>query len=92
MYLREWREECDLTQEELGARMNTNKAQISNWESGGRRPSLKSQGALAAALGIEAGDLFRNPKTQSADALLRSVPPELRDKAINVIKALIGKS
>lgn len=91
IYLREWRLKRGLAQERLAERVNTNKAQVSNWENGKRRPDSKNQAALADALDIEVVDLFRHPDRPSADELLRGASEELRAKAIEMIKVLVGK-
>jgi transcriptional regulator with XRE-family HTH domain len=88
-YLAQWRELRGLTQQQLADRVDTGKDQISRWESGKRGMSAGVIEALADALLIEPGDLFRDPATPSADELLRGKPPELRQQAISVIEALI---
>ena len=91
IFLREWRKKHEgLSQERLGERIGANKAQVSNWESGERRPSSANQAALADALDIEVVDLFRHPDRPSADELLRAAPPDVFDKAIKMIRLLTG--
>lgn len=92
IYLREWREKRGLKQEGLAEKINSNKAQVSNWENGKRRPSSANQAALADALGVELVDLFRHPDQPSADALLRKASPEIREKVLNIIKVLLGNA
>lgn len=57
--LRKERERKHLTQTELAAIVNVNQATISTIESGRSNPSLKSLTALADALGIRVGRLFK---------------------------------
>lgn len=90
-YLAKWREKKGLTQEQLADRIGTYKGQISNWESGRRSISAHVQAALAEALGIDPGDLWRDPDRPSADELLRGVPPEVHTQAIEMIRILVGK-
>lgn len=88
LYLAEWREEKELTQQQLADRLATSDVTISRWETGKRRPNLDAQEAIAEALGIEAVDLRRHPDTPSADALLRDQPQEVVDQALKLIAAI----
>ncbi|MGO8242979.1 helix-turn-helix domain-containing protein [Rhizobium johnstonii] len=95
-YLKEWREEKHLTQQQLADRLPigedgkpVGKDQISRWERSKRGMTMDVQGALAEALGIEPGDLFRDPEMPSADELLRSVSPETRTRIFAVIETMV---
>lgn len=88
LFLAEWREEKDLTQEQLAARLGTSHVTVSRWETGKRQPDLSAQEAVAEALGIEAVDLRRHPAQPSADELLRGQPPEVIDQAMKLIRAI----
>ncbi len=88
LYLAEWREEKELTQEQLAARLGTSHVTISRWETRKRQPDLNAQEAIAEALGIEAVDLRRHPDQPSADELLRGQPPEVVDQAMKLIRAI----
>ncbi len=88
IFLKEWRKKHKLGQEKLGERIGVDKPQVSNWESGKRRPNARNQALLADALGIEVVDLFRHPEDPSADELLRDEPPEVRKAAIEAIMTL----
>ena len=89
-YLAEWREKVGLTQEQLGERLGTSDVTISRWETRRRQPDLNALAAICEALGgnLLPMDLFRHPDTPSADALLRGQPPEVRDEAIKIIRAI----
>lgn len=88
LYIAEWRDEKELTQQQLADRLNTSDVTISRWETGKRRPNLDAQEAIAEALGIEAVDLRRHPAQPSADALLRGQPPEVIEMVIKQIMAI----
>lgn len=92
-YIAEWREKRGLTQIQLGERLGTSDVTVSRWETGKRKPDLDAQAAICEALGgnLQPVDLFRHPDTPSADALLRDQPQEIRDQAIRLIKAIIGR-
>lgn len=94
LYLAEWREKAGLTQEQLGERLGTSDVTISRWETRRRQPDLNALAALCEALegalglDLQPMDLYRHPDTPSADALLRGQPPEVRDEAIKIIRAI----
>lgn len=88
LFIAEWRESKGLTQQVLGDRLATTDVTVSRWETGARRPDIDAQAAIAEALGIELRDLHRHPDQPSADDLLRDQPPEIREQAIKLIKAL----
>lgn len=67
----------------------TGKDQVSRWERAQRGMTMDVQAALAEALDIEPGDLFRDPKQPSADELLRRATPEQREMAFRVIDTLL---
>lgn len=91
-YLRQWREKRALTQEQLAERLGTTKGQVSNWERAIRAMTYNVQAALAEALSIEPGDLFRDPERPSVDELLRGQPPAIVEQALAVVQALIRKA
>lgn len=88
LYLAEWRESRNLTQQQLADRLDTTDVTISRWETGKRRPDDQAKGAIAWVLGIEVVDLYRHPDRPSADALLRGQPPEVQDQVFRVIAAM----
>lgn len=88
-YLREWRAARGLSQQQLADRLETSKGQISRWESGGRSMSGDVIAALADALSIEPGDLFRDPSAPSLDALLARAPAHVRDAATDLVRTLL---
>jgi transcriptional regulator with XRE-family HTH domain len=88
-HLREWRLARGLSQQQLADRLDTSKGQISRWESGRRAMSGDVIAALADALSIEPGDLFRDPSAPSIDALLARAPAHVRETAAELVKALL---
>lgn len=88
LYLAEWRESKQLTQQQVADRLGASDVTISRWETGERKPDLSAQAAFAEALGIDVFDLRRHPDQPSADALLRDQPQEIRDQAIKLIQAI----
>lgn len=94
LYLAEWRESRNLTQEALGGRIGpegVSDVTVSRWETGKRKPDADVLAAYAEALGppaIRPEDLFSHPDRPSADSLLRDQPAEIREQAIKLIYAI----
>jgi transcriptional regulator with XRE-family HTH domain len=88
IYLAEWREARQLTQKQLGDRLDVTDVTVSRWELGKALLNTNVMAALAEALNIEPQDLYHHPDRPSPDALLRDQPPEVRDQAIALIKAI----
>lgn len=90
LYIAEWREKRGLSQQTLADRLGASDVTISRWETGKRRPDLNALAAIAEALGgnLEVIDLFRHPDQLSTDELLRDQPPEVRNQAVNLIRAI----
>jgi transcriptional regulator with XRE-family HTH domain len=78
--LRELRERAGLSQAQLAAASGLPIASIRNWEYGRREPLLTAAGQLAAALGVEVGDLLKpaeKPAEQAtAEKPRRGRPPK----------------
>jgi transcriptional regulator with XRE-family HTH domain len=88
MFLAEWRKRRKLTQKQLGERLEVTDMTVSRWESGEIMLNAGTMVAAAEALNIEPEDLWRHPDTPSADELLRDQPTEVRDQAVNLIRAI----
>lgn len=87
-YLKEWRENRGLTQEQLAGRLSVTDVTVHRWEAGKALLNTNVLAAVAEALDIEPQDLYRHPDAPSADALLRDQPQEIRDQAISIIRAI----
>lgn len=95
IFLKERREEAKLTQEQLAERIGSggvSQATIQRWENWrdkrkGRRPDLNALAAIAEALGIDIGKLFRPPDEPTLDDLLRDNPEEVADMALEAMRA-----
>lgn len=88
LFLKEWRESRNLTQEQLAGRLGTTGVTVSRWETSRALLNTDVMAAIAEALAIEPQDLYRLPTKQSADALLRDQPEEVVDQAIRLIQAI----
>ena len=102
-FLAAWRAKRGLTQEQLAERIGTYKGQISNWENQNRNITSSAQVALAEALNIEPGDLYRDPAQPSPADLLRDASVRemtlilneqdatLKRQALEMVKVLVGR-
>lgn len=88
IFLREWREHRDLTQERLGERLGVSDVTVHRWEKGLAKLNTDVMAAIAEALAIEPGDLYRHPDQPSADALLRGATPEFAADVFSYIEYL----
>ena len=61
LYLREWRNQRGLTQQDLADATGLSRTIICRYETGARRIHLDALSALAAALGLRAGHLLDEP-------------------------------
>lgn len=87
-YLKEWREKKGLTQQQLADRLGVSDVTVHRWEKGIAKLSTPVMEAIAEALDIEPGDLYRDPARPTQDDLLRDLPPETVQEAIRFIDYL----
>lgn len=90
VYLAEWREKYDLTQEQLASRLGKTAMTVSRWERGANQMNKGTMDAVAEALhdGMEGEDLYYHPDRPSPNMLLRDQPPEVVDQAIRLLIAI----
>ena len=91
-YLKEWREKRGLTQEQLADRMETNKGQVSKLERGAQRMNDEWIAGCAFALGVEPGDLLKDPNAPCPHDLLSGATPEQREKALKMIAIILDRA
>lgn len=91
IYLREWREHRDLTQERLAQRLGTTHTTVYRWERSETKLNTDVMDAIAEALDIEPTDLYRHPNQPSANDLLRGASPEMVKDVIDYIEYLKSK-
>lgn len=91
IYLAEWRESKNLTQQQLADRLGCDVMTISRWELHKVAVSTDALAALAEALGgdfMEPEDLYHHPDEPTANQLLRNQPPDIIESAIKMIVAI----
>lgn len=88
IYLAEWRDNRGLSQKQLGERLGVTDMTVSRWERATSLLNTNVMAAISEALQIEPMDLYRHPDTPSADTLLRDQSPEVREQAMNLIRAI----
>ena len=91
-FLKEWREERQLTQDQLGDRVGLTHSSISRLETGQSKLTEHAILKLARALQITPGDLFRSPLDEdgvwSLALKISRLPPDQRLMAMRMIDAL----
>lgn len=98
------RKQLGLTQEELATRVGTSKQMVSKYEKGQRSPKVAMANAFADALETtlnemldipeEEQPILKLPQTEEArfvSMAMDKMPPEYREKAVNVLKAMYGE-
>ena len=97
------RKELGLTQEELAAKIGTNKQVVCRYEKGQRSPKVTMANQFATALGTTLDEMLdlekveehdNTPQTEEArfvSIAMDKMPPEDREKAVNVLKAMYGE-
>lgn len=90
IYLAEWREHLNLTQEQLAQRIGKTAMTVSRWERQETQMNKSTMDAVAEALrgDMEGEDLYYHPDRPSANMLLRGQPIEIVDQAIKLIRAI----
>ncbi|MEM1040870.1 MAG: helix-turn-helix transcriptional regulator [Pseudomonadota bacterium] len=87
IFLREWREHRNLTQEQLADRIGTTKASISRIENLARDPQLGFLEAAAEALNCTPSDILsRDPEQPTADQLLQSLTEEQKKQVVDFME------
>lgn len=97
--LRELRASRGLTQEQLCESAGVSVDAVNRIENGTRVPTIATLASLAAALGVEVGDLVRTealpaprfkPPVQRIVAQLMSQPDEIQDAAEKLVRVLLS--
>lgn len=86
VFLKEWRDHLNLTQETVAERIGITKGTVSRMESNVREPNLGYLAAFAEAIDREVSDLFRLPGAPTRDELLRGYSNEELTAAIQLIE------
>ncbi|EHS18729.1 DNA-binding helix-turn-helix protein [Staphylococcus aureus subsp. aureus IS-91] len=78
--IRYYRTKLNLTQDQLGEKLNTKKATISNYETGYRTPKQDDLFEIAHILNISIDDLFPTRNNKKTTSLPYTVNSRLQDK------------
>lgn len=89
LFLAEWMKHRGLSDERLAGRVGVERETVTRWRSYPNRLNLPTIEALAEAFDCETPDLWRDPNTPSADALLRNAPEDVQSKAVEMIGILL---
>lgn len=92
-YAREWRKQADMTLERASERSGIQVGYLSELEKGKKRWNEDHLAALAHAYGIDPEDLLWNPLVgRPLWRILRSLEPQYRDKAAQVLEVFMKKT
>ena len=88
LFIREWMEEKGIDQRRMADRLDCKEGTVSKLLTGKMQITQSWLAGFAYALGVEPSALYRDPATPSADDLLKRIPPEKRDMAIDYLRYL----
>ena len=92
LYIREWMEHRHLSDERLAERLGVARETVTRWRGHQHRLNPPKIARLASALDVEPADLWRSPEgPPSIDALVREVPEDVRDMALDIVRRLINR-
>jgi transcriptional regulator with XRE-family HTH domain len=89
IFLSEWMEKGNLSDERLAGRLGVERETVNRWRNYPQRLSLPRIEEIAGALDIEPADLWRHPDRPSADALLRDAPEDVQINAVEMLRIFI---
>jgi transcriptional regulator with XRE-family HTH domain len=91
-FFKEWREHCDLTQEEAAGRLNWSQSKLSRIEAGATPYNQDDLEAAAEAYECKPWQIISMDPSEEGDVadLVRLLNEAQRDQAVRVLKALTG--
>lgn len=98
LFIREWRKDLGITQQELADRLNASKGWLSNIETGARDATLDSLRRIATAMGLELRQLFEppggkdHPSSDNVTGLWRAIPEGKRPQVREIMETFVPKS
>jgi transcriptional regulator with XRE-family HTH domain len=92
LYVDEWMAFRDLSDEKIANRLGRDRVTIWRWRKEKRRLTPEKQAELAHALDIEPEQLWRPPTDVSLDAMVKDVPAELKQTALDIVSRLIRRA
>lgn len=92
LFLSEWMEAKELTDERLAGRLDVERETVNRWRNYPQRLNLPRIEEIAAAMDIDPADLWRHPDQPSADALLRAAPESVRKDAVEMLEFFLRKA
>lgn len=92
IYIREWREAMDLSLDDMAARLRTSKATLSRKETMHRVNDLDWIAACAEVFNRNLEDMFHPPGERRADEMVRDMPPEMRDIALDALSGMLSRT
>lgn len=91
LYLRQWREARNLTQQAVADHFKVSGLTVSRWErqTGRNKPDTDTLAALAELYGIEPSDFYLHPQAPNLNALVRGQPDAIVEQAARLVTALL---
>lgn len=89
LYIEEWMDHRDLTDEKLANRLGVARETVTRWRGQQHRLNPGKIAALAAALDCEPEQLWRPPGHLSLDAIVKDAPADLQATAADIVRRLV---
>jgi transcriptional regulator with XRE-family HTH domain len=93
LYIREWREHLQLSDEEAGDRTGVSRTTFWRWETEQQRLNPEKIAKIAKAFGIHPAQLWQSPQSKrvSLDAVVEGTSDELYATALDVVRRIVGR-
>lgn len=89
LYITEWMDKLDLKDEIVAKRMRKPRVTVWRWRTEQKRLNPKKIAALASAMGLTPGDLWRPPNRPSLDAIVKDASDELVERIATIITIMV---
>jgi len=92
LYIREWIDYRELSDETMAGRLGVARETVWRWANQQHRLNPEKIAALAYALDIEPEDLWHMPTRRSVDAILKDVTDEMHETAVDIVQRLTRRA
>lgn len=89
LYLSEWLDHLDLSDQEVATKLNTDRTTVFRWRTDQKRLDPGKMIALANVMGIDPRQLFDEPGAVSLDAIAKGAPKNVRETAADIVRRLV---
>jgi transcriptional regulator with XRE-family HTH domain len=92
LYIKEWADFRGLSDQRIAERLGVARETVYRWRTDQDRLDPGKIAGLASALDCEPFELWLRPQQESLDAIVKGVPDEIRQKAVDIVRLLVKKA